>query len=249
MLAEAEAETGLTLPEDLQTLLGDGLSVAVDSSADLGAMASGSGDVDPADLPVGVRIVGDPDEITGVLDKVEAALGPVLGPIVVEEGDGVVALGLDEDYVATLAEDGSLGEEDRFGAALERPRRQRRRVVRRLRRRRLADRAGGDATPTSEELQANLEPLTVSGSPGAPRTASRTARAADHRLSRTVTGLSSGSSLTWRPRSRATTGSPAMACSSRRMSRRSRPSRSTVLGDSSSCCRSGRVSEQVAAST
>ena len=123
MLAEAEAETGLTLPEDLQTLLGDGLSVAVDSSVDLGAMASGSGDVDPADLPVGVRIVGDPDEITGVLDKVEAALGPVLGPIVVEEGDGVVAFGLDADYVATLAEDGSLGERGPVQRRAERPRR------------------------------------------------------------------------------------------------------------------------------
>ena len=35
MLSTAEAMTGLSLPEDLQTLLGDGLSVAVDGSIDL----------------------------------------------------------------------------------------------------------------------------------------------------------------------------------------------------------------------
>jgi hypothetical protein len=117
-LRQAERQTGLDLPDDVQTLLGDGLSIAVDSSVDFGAVVEGS-DVDPADLPVGVRIVGDPDAITGVLDKLQAALGPFLGPLVVEEGDGVVAIGLDADYVATLAENGSLGEEDRFGAALE----------------------------------------------------------------------------------------------------------------------------------
>ena len=163
-LAQAEDGTGLELPEDLQTLLGDGLSVAVDSSADLGAMTSGE-DVDPAELPIGVRIVGDPDEITGVLDKVESALGPVLGPLVVEEGDGVVAMGLDEDYVATLAEDGSLGEEEQFGDALTD----------------LDSSAGalyvdfdaGDwltelvaEDPDAEELQANLAPLSSLGITG-----------------------------------------------------------------------------------
>jgi hypothetical protein len=164
MLDQAEAETGLTLPEDLQTLLGEGVSVAVDSSADFGAMTSGS-DVDPAELPVGLRIVGDPDEITSVLDKVQDALGPMLGPIVVEEGDGVVAIGFDEDYVATLAEDGSLGEEDRFAEALSE-----------------LDSTGGglyidfdagdwltqviEDDPDSEELQANLEPLSTLGVSG-----------------------------------------------------------------------------------
>ncbi len=117
MLAEAEDEMGLDLPEDLQTMLGDGLSVAVDSSMDFGAVLEGSAP-DGTDLPVGVRIVGDPTEITPVLDKVRSALGPVAADLVVEEGDGVVAVGLDADYVATLADDGSLGEGDRFQAAL-----------------------------------------------------------------------------------------------------------------------------------
>ena len=164
MLAEAEADTGLELPEDLQTLLGDGVSVAVDSSVDVGAFVEGSAP-DPGELPVGVRIVGDTDEITGVLDKVEQAFGPMLGPLVVEEGDGVVALGINEDYVGTLAEDGALGDEDRFQAALSD----------------LDDSAGGfyldfDAgdwltelaatDPDGEELRENLEPLASLGISG-----------------------------------------------------------------------------------
>ena len=118
MMAQAEQETGLNLPEDLQTLLGSGLSVAVDSSMDFDAVMNGSSP-DGSALPVGVRIVGDPDEITPVVDKVQSALGPMAGELVVEKGDGVVALGLDQDYVAKLAQNGSLGDQDRFKAALK----------------------------------------------------------------------------------------------------------------------------------
>ena len=117
LLEQAEAQTGLELPEDLQTLLGEGLAGAVDSSLDVEAFVESTGD--PADIPAGVRIVGDPAEITEVLDKLLAAAGPVAEDVVVEEGDGVVAIGLDADYVATLAGDGELGDQDRFQAALE----------------------------------------------------------------------------------------------------------------------------------
>ena len=118
MFAQAEEDTGLTLPEDLQTLLGDGLSVAVDSSLDLEGMVNGGSAPVPTEVPAGLRIVGDQDEITEVLDKVRTALRPMGGALVVEEGDGVVALGFDPDYVETLAEDGTLGDEERFEAAL-----------------------------------------------------------------------------------------------------------------------------------
>ena len=58
MVAMAGQATGLALPEDLQTLMGDGLSVAVDGSIDLESMfGMGGGN---ASIPVGARIVGDP---------------------------------------------------------------------------------------------------------------------------------------------------------------------------------------------
>lgn len=117
MLSEAEAQSGLELPEDIQKLLGDGLSFAVDSSVDMDAMMNSS--EPPSDLPAGVRIVGDTDEITEVLDKLREAAGPMGDELVVEEGDGVVAVGIDADYVAKLVEDGSLGDEERFETAMQ----------------------------------------------------------------------------------------------------------------------------------
>jgi hypothetical protein len=115
MVAQAESQTGLSLPEDLQTLLGEGLSVAVDSSADFGALSDGTGD--PTALPVGVRITGDPDAIVPVLEKVLAAAGAE-AVVTVESGDGVVAVGLAPEHVAELARDGDLGEQDAFARAL-----------------------------------------------------------------------------------------------------------------------------------
>jgi hypothetical protein len=114
-IATAEAMTGLSLPEDLQTLLGDGLSVAVDGSIDLeSAFGMGGGDLR---IPAGARIVGDPDEIVPLLEKLVASAGAE-GQVVIESGDGVVAFGLDAEHVAALAGDGGLGEEPQFEAAL-----------------------------------------------------------------------------------------------------------------------------------
>lgn len=115
MIRAAEQQTGLSLPEDLQTLMGDGLSVAVDGSIDLDAlMAMGGGE---SGIPAGARILGDPDEIVPLLEKLIASAG-VEGQVFVESGDGLVAFGLDAEHVASLAEDGGLGEEPQFESAL-----------------------------------------------------------------------------------------------------------------------------------
>lgn len=152
-LERAERETGLTLPEDLQTLLGDGVAVALDASfAPEALLGFGAG----SPLPAGVRIVGDPAEIVPVLEKLLAMEGAE-GQVVVVEGDGVVAVGLSAEYLGTLAGDGDLGERDGFTRALPG----------------FADGAGGlyvdfDAgdwltglaeSAQDEELLANLEPL------------------------------------------------------------------------------------------
>ena len=53
MYAEGERATGLELPEDIETLLGDGISVSVDASADLQALTESP---DPSQVPAGIRI-------------------------------------------------------------------------------------------------------------------------------------------------------------------------------------------------
>ena len=116
LLAEGEQMTGLDLPEDLQALLGDGFSVALDGSADLLAGTSS-----PAQVPFGLRINGDPTQVRPALDKVLGALTTFGLPaelVQVQEGDGTVALALSPEHAATLAGDGGLGEQSGFNEAL-----------------------------------------------------------------------------------------------------------------------------------
>src|SRR3954447_5171371 len=73
MFREGERATGLRLPEDIETLLGTGLSLSLDGSANLRAIADSP---DPSTVPAGVRIQGDPDKITRVIGKLKRAAGP-----------------------------------------------------------------------------------------------------------------------------------------------------------------------------
>ena len=109
--ADLEAQTGLQLPEDLETLLGDGLRLSVDGSFDTGALAGG----DVPRLPVGLRINGDETEITEILDRLLAQVPVGAGDTLVRSsGDGYVVLGLDEAYVDALTTDAGLGDTDTF---------------------------------------------------------------------------------------------------------------------------------------
>lgn len=155
MMAEVEDGSGLSLPEDVEALVGNGFSIAVDASMDPESFAQMTPDT--LDLPVGLRITGDPAEIVPVVEKLVALAGAE-EQVVVEEGDGVVAVGVTEDYVSRLAEDGDLGDQDGFRAALPD----------------LGDNAGGmfvdfdtddwldtmmEGEPDAEEFRENLAPL------------------------------------------------------------------------------------------
>jgi hypothetical protein len=105
MLAEGEQATGLQLPEDIETLLGDGITVSVDSSADIEAFMSSPA---PSQLPAGIRIQGDPHKIVPIIDKLKAVAGPAGDLVKVARGDGQVAVGLSQAYVDTLLKKGNL---------------------------------------------------------------------------------------------------------------------------------------------
>ena len=75
-------------------------------------------DEDPSRLPIGLRVKGNPDEILPIVDKVRTAIGPDADLLVVESGDGVVAFGVNQDYVAILLESGSLGDDVTFQNAV-----------------------------------------------------------------------------------------------------------------------------------
>ena len=117
MLAELEAQTGLTLPEDLQTLLGESVVLAAGGDLDAGAL---SGNSDGSDLPVGVKITGDPAAIEDVLAK----LRPLTGPqgetlLATDTEDRVLALGPNAGYRADLLADGDLAGSETYESVVE----------------------------------------------------------------------------------------------------------------------------------
>jgi Protein of unknown function (DUF3352) len=111
IMAEGERRTGLKLPEDVGTLLGNGLSVSADSSADLDALRR---DGDPTKLPVGVRLQGDPDKITAIVTKLQKLAGPEGGLVKTDSSGDLVAVGTDPSYLSTLVGKGSLGSQRSF---------------------------------------------------------------------------------------------------------------------------------------
>ena len=105
-MKQGEAATGLKLPEDIETMLGDGVSLSVDSSIDLQGLTSSP---DPSTVPLALRISGDPAKITPVIDKLKAMAGPEADLVTVKSGDGVVVVGLDKAYVDKVMSTGGLG--------------------------------------------------------------------------------------------------------------------------------------------
>jgi len=116
MLAQAESETGLDLPADLETLFGEGVAIGLGGGIDPDAIVNGG----PAELPLGIKIKGDAEEIQAVLDKVKELAGPEVAPYLeVTESDGYAVLGTNDDYKAALESKGSLGETEPYGKVIE----------------------------------------------------------------------------------------------------------------------------------
>ncbi len=111
LLAQAELETGLALPEDIETLVGESFAVSFGSEFDPDALAAG----DPSDLPLGIKVKGDSEAIGTVMDKildnprVPAGFSELFG--YQTSGDYVVA-GPPGAYRDRLVEDGGLGTSD-----------------------------------------------------------------------------------------------------------------------------------------
>lgn len=113
MLDRLESRTGLSLPDDIGTLLGDQALLAIDSEGM---------DTSPqrlSDVNAGARLTGDPEEIQTVLDKLSVAGGPAFSQLVTDRTDDGVVLATNEDYASTLTDGGGgLGDTDTFQKAV-----------------------------------------------------------------------------------------------------------------------------------
>ena len=154
-LAQAEAQTGLSLPEDLETLLGEQFALSFGGDLDIEQLVNSG---DPTGLPVGMKVRGDADGINGVMDKLGTSSGMPEWFETETSGD-TVAWSLNPDYRETLAGDGGLADSETFQDVVPE-----------------ADRAGnvvyvdfdaGDwltgLSQGDQEAQANLEPLSALG--------------------------------------------------------------------------------------
>ena len=106
------SSTGLDVPDDLVTLLGDSLSLSVggDAPADLKNVSG------PADLPLGLLVHGDEAKIRAVIEKVEAHTGTRLSDLSanVDSADGRVAVATSRAYADDLLGQGSLADSKSF---------------------------------------------------------------------------------------------------------------------------------------
>jgi hypothetical protein len=112
LVTEAEKETGLDLPEDLQTVLGDAITLSLGGEA-----PTDVDDLDdPANIPAGLLIHGDADKIKAIIAKVEEHLGMKLSdvPVSVEGAGEKLALSPSSDYASELLKAGDLGSDDGF---------------------------------------------------------------------------------------------------------------------------------------
>ena len=110
--AEIEKETGLRLPGDLATLLGDSFSLSLggDAPADL-AKAQGL-----SDLPAGYLVRGDDAAVKDVVQSVEQHTGVQLSqlPATFATAKGKAVLATTPDYAKQLLAQGSLGSSQTF---------------------------------------------------------------------------------------------------------------------------------------
>ena len=113
-----EQETGFVLPDDLKTIVGDNVTLAMDSEGLDFSELRDSGDV--STLPLGGRFQTDPDKFAEVYQKLvdyASAQGGDL-PLTKVDGAGFVAVSTSADYANELTKDGGLGDTDKFRNAV-----------------------------------------------------------------------------------------------------------------------------------
>jgi hypothetical protein len=111
LMSELSEASGLDLPADAETLAGDSAALAVGSDFDPNAFF---GSEDGSDVPVALKIQGDPDKIDNVLDKLRDMAGPEANVLESDSDGDVIAIGPNADYRADVLKDGGLGDNDVF---------------------------------------------------------------------------------------------------------------------------------------
>jgi hypothetical protein len=112
LLEEIEADTGLVLPDDIETLFGDSAALALGADFDPEAVFESS---DGSDIPVALKVDGEPEEIEAVLEKLRGQLAPDETLVLDTDSEGdTVVIGPNEDFRKEVLDNGGLGDNDVF---------------------------------------------------------------------------------------------------------------------------------------
>jgi hypothetical protein len=111
VLSELSDMTGLDLPDDAETLAGDSAALALGSDFDPDAFINSG---DGSDIPIALKIQGDPDEIEKVLDKLREMAGSEANVLESDADGDYIVIGPNADYRADVLKDGGLGDNDVF---------------------------------------------------------------------------------------------------------------------------------------
>lgn len=98
--------TGLTFPDDVEALLGTSAAVSVGNGLDPEKLVNSSG---LSDLPVGIKVTGDPARIKAAVAKLHLPAGLAL-----TYTDAGAVLSPDSSYASALARSGTLGGDHTF---------------------------------------------------------------------------------------------------------------------------------------
>lgn len=116
-IQQVEDQTSLVVPEDMETLAGEAMAIAIGGGFDPEALASTT---DGSELPLGIKIRGDADEIEDVLDNIRSAAGlPEDGPLKSKADGDFVAIGPNSDFLDELTEDGGLGDSEVYEGVMD----------------------------------------------------------------------------------------------------------------------------------
>jgi hypothetical protein len=119
-IQQFEAETGLSLPTDLETLFGHNIMLALDARGLTGDELSGD---DFSKLSFGARFTNDPDKLNALYTKVTDLIRQAAGTdiqLAKQDFEDGIAIASNDAYAGTLAElDGDLGDSDAFRSVVD----------------------------------------------------------------------------------------------------------------------------------
>lgn len=112
-LSGFEQATGFALPDDLKTLFGDAITIAV-GTKNLGTIPSLSGPDDVAGLDIGIALTSDKDKAGDLARRIAALVGQIGVELAVQETDDGAVIATNDKAAKDLGGGGSLGDSSLF---------------------------------------------------------------------------------------------------------------------------------------